>query len=74
MQLAISIDGDTASEPQGGTNASRTRSAHMLRTLAVNAPLPGTFNPLAPNGGVRPVGSANNLFNTIRLVASTRIF
>ena len=34
---------------------------HLLRARAVNAPLPGTFNPLAPGSGVRPLG-INNFF------------
>jgi hypothetical protein len=38
------------------------RTLHLLRSRAINAPLPGTFNPLVPNSGVRPLASMNNYF------------
>jgi len=33
-----------------------------LRRRAINAPLPGTFVPGVPGSGVRPLGTANNIF------------
>jgi len=39
------------------------RTLHALRSVNINAPLPGTFNPLVPNSGVRPLGqSAGNIW------------
>ena len=38
------------------------RSLHTMRTVNINAPLGGTFNPLNPTSGVRPLGkSAGNI-------------
>ncbi|MDX6383754.1 MAG: hypothetical protein QOK48_1327 [Blastocatellia bacterium] len=62
MQLAISVERQLTTSLKVSATYSHARTLHMLRTLAVNAPLPGTFNPLAPNSGVRPFGSANNIF------------
>ena len=36
--------------------------AHEYLTRNLNAPLPGTFNPTLPNSGVRPLGTAQNLY------------
>jgi len=35
------------------------RQTHLLRTVNVNSPLPGTFNPGQPGSGVRPYGLGN---------------
>jgi hypothetical protein len=35
---------------------------HLLRSRAINAPLPGTFIPGVPSSGVRPSSSPNNIF------------
>ena len=44
------------------TSYINVRTLHVLRTRPVNAPLPGTFNPLVPNSGIRPLGVNNNIF------------
>jgi Carboxypeptidase regulatory-like domain len=62
MQLAISVERQLPHNFKVSATYSHARTLHMLRTRAVNAPLPGTFNPLVPNSGVRPFGSANNIF------------
>ena len=38
------------------------RTRHALRARNINAPLPGTFNPLVPGSGVRPFGDAGDIF------------
>jgi hypothetical protein len=38
------------------------RYFHMLRSRNINAPLPGTFDPEAPDSGVRPVANTGNIF------------
>ena len=47
-------------------NYTYTRSNHLLQTVPINTPLPGTYNPLLPKGpdnGVYPYGfAAGNLF------------
>jgi hypothetical protein len=62
MQGAISLERQLPHNFKVSATYSHARSLHLLRTRAINAPLPGTFNPLAPNSGVRPFGSANNIF------------
>ncbi len=39
-------------------NFINSRGLHELRTRDINAPLPGTYNPLVPGSGVRPYGDA----------------
>jgi hypothetical protein len=51
---------------------------HMFRSRDINAPLPGTFSPNAPNGGVFPLGhpgavelmEASGLYNQNQLIAN----
>ena len=38
------------------------RTLHLLRTRAINAPLPGTFVSGVPDSGVRPLGNNDNVF------------
>jgi hypothetical protein len=62
MQGAISLERQLPHNFKVSATYSHARSLHLLRTRAINAPLPGTFNPLVPNSGVRPFGNANNIF------------
>src|ERR1035438_7232031 len=39
-----------------------SRGVDMLRSRNINAPLPGTFNPLAPGSGVFPYGDVGNIY------------
>ena len=39
------------------------RDVHLVRSRNVNAPLPGTFDPLVPGSGVRPIPDAGNIFS-----------
>ena len=38
------------------------RGVHYLRSRNINAPLPGTFNPLMPGSGDRPIPNMGNIF------------
>lgn len=38
------------------------RSRHLLRVRNINAPLPGTYNPLVPGSGVRPFGNVGDIY------------
>jgi len=39
------------------------RGTHLLQTVNINSPLPGTYDPTLPDSGVRPYGNAaGNLF------------
>ena len=51
--------------PRGSTLAvtyTGSRGLHMLRSLDINAPLTGTYNPSVPGSGVFPLGNLNPLF------------
>ena len=37
-------------------------NTHNYLTRNINAPLPGTFDPASPNSGVRPLGTAQNIY------------
>lgn len=47
------------------------RTMHVLRSRNINAPLPGTFNPLVAGSGVRPFG---NVAGNIYLYESSGVF
>jgi len=61
MQAAISIERALPHNFTTSVTYSHARSLHLLRARAINAPLPGTFNLLAPGSGIRPLGT-NNFF------------
>jgi hypothetical protein len=61
MQTAISVEHALPHNLTTSVTFSHARTNHMLRARAINAPLPGTFNPLIPGSGVRPLG-VNNYF------------
>jgi carboxypeptidase family protein len=51
--------------PRGSTLAvtyTGSRGLHVLRSLDINAPLPGTYDPSVPGSGVFPLGNLNPLF------------
>src|SRR5207237_10396559 len=54
---------DTALPPSltASVTDSHARTMHLLRARAINAPLPGTFDPTKPGSGTRPLGT-NNYF------------
>jgi hypothetical protein len=62
MQSAISVERALPHNLRTSVTYSHSRSLHLLRTVPINAPLPGTFVPGVPNSGVRPLGSVNNFF------------
>jgi hypothetical protein len=62
MQSALSIERALPHNFTMSATYSHSRTLHLLRTRAINAPLPGTFVPGLPNSGVRPLGPTNNIF------------
>ena len=62
MQSAISVERALPHNFTTSVTFSHSRTLHVLRASAINAPLPGTFNPNVPNSGVYPLSSANTLF------------
>src|SRR5437667_7125917 len=61
MQAAISVERALPHNFTTSVTYSHARTLHLLRARPINAPLPGTFNPLAPGSGTRPLGT-NNYF------------
>jgi hypothetical protein len=62
MQSVISLERALPHNFQVSATYVKARTLHLLRSRAINAPLPGSFNPLLPNSGVRPLGTINNYF------------
>ncbi|HMG75066.1 MAG TPA: TonB-dependent receptor [Pyrinomonadaceae bacterium] len=62
MQSALSIERALPHNFTMSATYSHSRTLHLLRTRAINAPLPGTFVPGLANSGVRPLGTTNNIF------------
>ncbi len=62
MQSAISLERALPHNLTTSFTFSHSRTVHVLRARAINAPLPGTYIPNQPNSGVRPLNSINNFF------------
>jgi len=62
IQSVISVEHQLAHNFRVSATFSNSRTLHLLRSRAVNAPLPGTFIFGVPGSGVRPFGPANNIF------------
>jgi hypothetical protein len=62
LQFAISVERQLPSKFTVTTTFINARVLHVLRSRNVNAPLPGTFSPDEPGGGLRPVEGAGNIF------------
>jgi hypothetical protein len=62
MTSAISLERALPHNFTTSVTFSHSRTLHVLRAGAINAPLPGTFNPNVPNSGVHPLSSANTFF------------
>jgi hypothetical protein len=56
MQGIVSIEHVLPHNLRTSVTYSHTRTLHMLRARALNAPLPGTFIPNIPGSGTRPLG------------------
>ena len=66
IQSAIGIERQLPRNTTASLTYTNTHAEHYLQTVPINAPLPGTFNPLTPlgpNNGVFPYGyDAGNIF------------
>jgi Carboxypeptidase regulatory-like domain len=65
-QAAIGVERQLPKRTVLSVNYTYTRSNHLLQTVPINTPVPGTYNPLLPKGptnGVYPYGyAAGDLF------------
>lgn len=56
IQSIVSVERALPRNFRTSVTFSHTRTLHMLRARAINAPLPGTFIPNVPGSGVYPLG------------------
>jgi hypothetical protein len=59
IQGIVSVEHALPHNFRSSVTFSHTRTLHMLRARALNAPLPGTFIPNKPGSGTRPLGVNN---------------
>jgi Carboxypeptidase regulatory-like domain len=59
QQVALSVERQLAKNVALSVTYTNSRGAHTLRSLNINAPLPGTYDPLIPGSGVRPFPGGN---------------
>jgi hypothetical protein len=62
MQAAIGIDRQLPRNTTLSLNYISSRGEHILQTVDINTPLPGTYNPLNPGAAVYPLGAATGLY------------
>jgi len=62
MQSALTVERQLARQTTMAITYTNSHGLHQLRTLDVNAPLPGTYNPSVPRSGVFPLGFAAPVF------------
>jgi hypothetical protein len=62
MQSAVSYERQLPWNTTIAFTYANSHGLHQLRTTDINAPLPGTYNPLASNSGVFPFGTPGPLF------------
>jgi len=65
MQSALTIERQLARRTTLAVTYSNSHGLHNLRTLDVNAPLPGTYNPSLPGSGVFPLGFNAPVFQMV---------
>jgi hypothetical protein len=57
-QEVIGLERQLPHNITAAVNFINSEGVHMLRTRDINAPVPGTYNPLIPGSGLRPFGTA----------------
>lgn len=62
IQSAVSVERQLPHNTTLAITYANAHGLHLLRSQDINAPLPGTFNPLVPGSGVFPLGSAGPIF------------
>jgi hypothetical protein len=58
LRASISVERQLPRKLRLSINYSHGENARVMRTVNINAPLGGTYNPLVPTSGVRPLGNA----------------
>jgi hypothetical protein len=62
MQSAVSFERQLPFNTTVAITYANSHGLHLLRSQDVNAPLPGTFDPLIPGSGVFPLGKRGPVF------------
>ncbi len=62
LETAVSVEHQAARDVTFSVTYLNSRGEHRFLTNDVNAPLPGTYNPLDPTSGVRPLPAAGNIY------------
>lgn len=62
VQSVISIERQLPKNTTLAMSYINARTLHLLRARNINTPLPGTYNPLDRNSGLRPFGNGRNIF------------
>jgi len=62
VQSAVGIERQLPKNITVAVTYSNSHGVHMLRSRNINAPLPGTYDPLDPTSGVRPYGGSENIY------------
>ena len=65
IQSAVSIERQLVRRTTLAATYTNSHALHQLRTLDVNAPLPGTFDPSLPGSGVFPLGFNAPVFQMV---------
>ncbi|HEX3250720.1 MAG TPA: TonB-dependent receptor [Pyrinomonadaceae bacterium] len=74
MQGVFSVEHQLPKNLTVAASYINVRTLHVLRTLPLNAPLPGTFIPGVPNSGIRPLNCADFIPPDINPATSCNIF
>ena len=62
VQTAAGIERQLPKNITVAVTYTNSHGVHMLRSRNINAPLPGTYDPLNPGSAVRPLGGTENIY------------
>jgi hypothetical protein len=62
MQSAVGVERQLPFNTTVAVTYANSHGLHMLRSQDINAPLPGTYDPQSPGGGVFPLGRPGPVF------------
>jgi hypothetical protein len=65
MQSAVSLERQVTKSAKVSLTYLNSRGVHQLLSENINAPLPGTYNPLDPAAAIRPLGNIGNVYEYV---------
>src|SRR5689334_17140492 len=74
MQSVMSVERQLPHNFTVATSYINVRTLHVLRTVPLNAPLPGTFIPNVPNSGIHPLNCADFIPTDVNPSPTCNIF